>query len=88
MSLCHRVSIALRTCGPPCANQVFVYLHVSSPQNGIVRARAAFKILFLVYEFLLEDRCLFKLLQMLGSALANYFVAGVNSKPGEGEEPV
>lgn len=65
-----------------------MYLHVSSPQNGIVRARTAFKILFLVYEFLSEDRRLFKLLQMLGSALVDYFVASVDSKPGEGEEPV
>lgn len=47
----------------------------------------AFKILFLLYEFLSEDRCLFKL-QMLGSALVNYFVASVKSKPGEGAEPV
>ena len=50
--------------------------------------RTAFKILFLVYEFLSEDRRLFKLLQMLGSALVDYFVASVDSKPGEGEEPV
>lgn len=53
-----------------------------------MKERAAFKILFLLYEFLSEDRCLFKRLQMLGSALVNYFVASVNSKPGEGEEPV
>ena len=63
-----------------------MYLHVSSPQNGIVRARTAFKILFLVYEFLSEDRRLFKLLQMLGSALVDYFVASVDSKPGEGNK--
>lgn len=48
----------------------------------------AFKILFLLYEFLSEDRCLFKLLQMLGSALVSYFVTSVKGKPGEGAEPV
>lgn len=53
-----------------------------------MKESATFKILFLLYAFLSQDRCLFKLLQMLGSVLVSYFVASVKVKPGEREELV